>query len=67
MSVSSIGSATSVSATQAELLKAQQQLAVDVAAKAAAKVITADHAAVTKSQQEVAQQRSGTSSIDIDL
>ena len=67
MSVSSIGSSGSAGTAQDELLKAQQKLAADVAAKAADKVITADKAAVTKVQREVTQQRGGTGSVDIDL
>jgi hypothetical protein len=67
MSVSSIGSSGSSSTAQAELLKAQQKLAADVAAKAADKVIAADKAAVTKIQREVAQSRTSTGAVDVDL
>jgi hypothetical protein len=63
MSVSSIGSSGtgSSSTAQADLLRAQQKLAADVAAKAAAKVITEDKTAVKNAQQAVNQQPSTSS------
>jgi hypothetical protein len=48
-----------------ELLKAQQKLAVNLAAKAAEKVITADNAAPAKVEKEVAPRRTNNSAIDV--
>jgi len=68
MSVSSIGSATSTSSTaQAELLKAQQKLAIDTAAKAAAKVISEDKVAVAKSRTEIAQAQTTSGALDVTI
>jgi hypothetical protein len=67
MSVSSVGSSGSSSAAQAELLKAQQKLAADLAAKAADKVIAADKATVTTVQTEIAQERTSANAVDINL
>jgi hypothetical protein len=56
--VSAVDSASSVSSSseaQAALIKYQQKLAADLAAKAAEKVVTADKDAVTKAQQTVQQ------------
>jgi hypothetical protein len=67
MSVSSVGPSGSSSAAQAELLKAQQKLAADLAAKAADKVIAADKATVTTVQTEIAQERTSANAVDINL
>lgn len=68
MSISSISGSSSAGGTaQAELLKAQQKLAADTAAKAAAKVLTEDKAAVAKAQKESTPQRSSTGSVDLEL
>jgi len=67
MTIEGIGAATSSSAAQTELLKAQQKLATDLAAKAAEKVITADKAAVAKVEKEAAQQRTTTNAVDLTL
>jgi hypothetical protein len=67
MSVSSVGSSGSSSAAQAELLKAQQTLAADLAAKAADKVIAADKATVTTVQTEIAQEQTSANAVDIKL
>ncbi|WP_212997994.1 hypothetical protein [Winogradskya consettensis] len=53
--VSAVDSVSSSSEAQAALIKYQQKLAADLAAKAAEKVITADKDAVTKAQQAVQQ------------
>jgi hypothetical protein len=69
MSVESIGSSSTSgtsSTAQAELLKAQQKLAADLAAKAEDKVIAADKATMAKVQQAAAQ-RTSSGSLDIDL
>ncbi|GGN85538.1 hypothetical protein GCM10010112_66060 [Actinoplanes lobatus] len=50
-----ISGVTSSSDARAQLVKYQQQLAKDLAAKAAAKVINADRAAVAKAEQAVQQ------------
>jgi hypothetical protein len=63
MSVTGIGASTSTA--RAELLKAQQKLAADLAAKAAAKVIAADKAAVATSATEVDRRR--TTGVDLAL
>jgi len=67
MTIEGIGATTSSSAAQTELLKAQQKLATDLAAKAAEKVITADKAAVAKEEKEAAEQRTSGSTIDLTL
>jgi hypothetical protein len=53
--MAAVSAVSSSSDAQAQLVKYQQKLAADVAAKAAAKVITADKEAVTKAQQAVQQ------------
>src|SRR3954451_22306306 len=50
-----ISAVSTSSEAQAALVKYQQKLATDLAAKAAAKVITADKEAVAKAQQAVQQ------------
>ena len=58
-------SSASSSDAQAELVEYQQKLATDLAAKAAAKVITADKDVVTKAPQAVQQASSGSSGLDV--
>jgi F0F1-type ATP synthase assembly protein I len=67
MSVSPIGSSTTSGTTLAELQEAQRKLAADIAAKATDKVIAADKAAVTKTQQDATQQIQTTHAVDVDL
>jgi hypothetical protein len=60
--MAAVSAVSSSSDTQALLVKYQQKLAADLAAKASAKVITADKDAVAKAQQaaDEAQQPSPT-------
>ncbi|MET0493434.1 MAG: hypothetical protein ABW000_09935 [Actinoplanes sp.] len=67
MTIESVTASGSSSTAQTELLKAQQKLATDLAAKAAEKVITADQATVAKVEKEVAQQRASGSTVDLQL
>jgi hypothetical protein len=67
MSVSAIGSSTQSVTTLAEMQEAQRKLAADLAAKATDKVIAADQAAVTKTQQDAAQQIQTGHAVDVDL
>jgi hypothetical protein len=68
MTIEGIGAPTSSGAVQTELLKAQQRLAMDLATKAAEKVITADKAAMAKVEKEAAQQRtSRTGKVELTL
>jgi UDP-N-acetylglucosamine transferase subunit ALG13 len=53
--VAAVSAVSSTSEAQAELVKYQQKLATDLAARAAAKVITADKEAVTKARLSVQQ------------
>lgn len=69
--ISAVDSVSSASETQELLVKYQQQLASDLAAKAANKVITADKDAVARAQQAAQQAPqpspagTGTSSVDL--
>jgi hypothetical protein len=70
MAITSAGSSGTVSSTvsttaQARLQKAQQQLAIDLAGKAADKVIANDKAAVASVQREVSQHTQTGGSVDL--
>jgi len=69
--ISAVGSVSSTSETQETLVRYQQKLAADLAAKAGSKVITADKDALARAQQAVLQAQhpssAGTGDSSLDL
>jgi hypothetical protein len=64
--MAAVSAVSSSSDAQDQLVKYQQKLAADLAAKAAAKVITADKANVAKAQQAAQQSSSADSTSTAD-